>query len=382
MGVVGTNLVIGKNGNVTPMDYKIMTAVIDLTNSNPATCVSYEDDAKTMTAGSDGWDEFFGHYPVLFKNGREVGRLNRNDFTKFENGSPADITSGDSGDVMIAFPRRGLTIKTVDNKIYISMTNAPKAPSFEYNAHTRGEISKNVFYIGAYTGTVINSKLRSLANYTFTTSLNVDTFRNNAHANGSGYEMFGFYQLTFIQCMYILKYKNLDSQTVIGAGGQGTGAFNFTGETKQWGMDSEIIRQSTPSLLFNSVKLFGIENLYGNTQNWIDGAYSNNYEIFVGNDNFNSTGNGYTNIGTGDVSADINAAMSAPVGTTKAGFIGKVGEGSTSTYFCDKTIRQKDGMAVFGGHRNSSAYTGMFYVAIGVEPTEVNEYISARLMYL
>lgn len=85
--------------------YRTMTAVIDLTNSNPATCITYEDDAVGMDAKSDAWDEFFGHYPCLFKDGQEVGKLNRNNFAQFEDGTTADITSGNAGDVMIAFPR-------------------------------------------------------------------------------------------------------------------------------------------------------------------------------------------------------------------------------------------------------------------------------------
>src|SRR5574344_1002395 len=48
----------------TPQPYKKMTVNIDLTNSNPATCITYADDAVGMTAGSSAWDEFFGHYPA------------------------------------------------------------------------------------------------------------------------------------------------------------------------------------------------------------------------------------------------------------------------------------------------------------------------------
>ena len=77
-------------------------AIIDLSNSNPATCVTYADDAVGMTAGDSAWDEFFGHYPVLLKNGVEVGKLNPNNFDQFEDGTTADISSGNAGDAMIA----------------------------------------------------------------------------------------------------------------------------------------------------------------------------------------------------------------------------------------------------------------------------------------
>lgn len=127
----------------TPQPYKKMTAIIDLSNSNPATCVTYADDAVGMTAGDSAWDEFFGHYPVLLKNGVEVGKLNPNNFDQFEDGTTADISSGNAGDAMIAFPRRGLTITTSGTKITISMTDDPDNADFEYNAHTRGTTPKD-----------------------------------------------------------------------------------------------------------------------------------------------------------------------------------------------------------------------------------------------
>lgn len=37
-----------------------MTLAIDLSNSNPSTCCTYEEKASTMIAGSDEWDNFFG----------------------------------------------------------------------------------------------------------------------------------------------------------------------------------------------------------------------------------------------------------------------------------------------------------------------------------
>lgn len=43
---------------VTASSFRTMTVQIDLSNSNPDTCVTYADDAVGMTAGSDAWDDF------------------------------------------------------------------------------------------------------------------------------------------------------------------------------------------------------------------------------------------------------------------------------------------------------------------------------------
>jgi hypothetical protein len=42
---------------ITPKGTQIMTVRIDTTNSNPETALTYMDDATSMTAGSDDWDE-------------------------------------------------------------------------------------------------------------------------------------------------------------------------------------------------------------------------------------------------------------------------------------------------------------------------------------
>ena len=105
--------------------HKTMTVVINLTDSNPDTCCSYADDAVNMEAKSSAWDEFFGHYPVLFANGAEVVKLNPNNYAQDINGNTVDITSGSVGDVMVAFPRRGLRLNTSEdgNTLTISFTD-------------------------------------------------------------------------------------------------------------------------------------------------------------------------------------------------------------------------------------------------------------------
>jgi len=220
----------------TPKPFKVMTAIIDLTNPDPATCITYADDAVGMTPSSDEWDEWFGEYPCLFKEGKEVGRLNPNNFAQFEDGTEADITSGESGDVMIAFPRRGLKIETSEdgNVLTVSMTDNLDSEDFKYYAHSRGEDRREVFYLGAYKGYVLNNKLRSLSSRTPTGGISEKDCRDYAHKNGSGYEQSAFYQLTFNQAMYVLKYANLNSQKALGRGFvSGTSNAQLTGVTNK-----------------------------------------------------------------------------------------------------------------------------------------------------
>lgn len=382
-----TNLNTANRISGTPQPYRTMTAVIDLTNSNPLSAVTYADDAAGMTKGSADWDDFFGHYPCMLNNGVEGVKLNPDNFAKDVDGNNVDITSGSAGDVMIAFPRRGLKISTSGSVVTISMTDDPDAEGFEYNAHTRGSTAKDVFYLGAYKGYESSSKLRSLSGKTITASKTIGAFRTSAQANGSGYEQSGFYQLIFRQAMYVLKYKNLDSQSTIGQGYVKSthSAAIATGGSEAYGMDSEIIRSSTPSYMTDQehhVKLFGLEDFWGNIWEWIDGLVTNSTRnILTANSSFNDSGSGYTDNGQG-ASADIGGYMNKVQGGTKTGFIAKEVSGSASTYYTDYGYLFAGKVAKFGGHWDYGANAGAFQLAVNYASSFSHANIAARLMYL
>ncbi|MEG1044554.1 MAG: hypothetical protein RSF81_07235, partial [Oscillospiraceae bacterium] len=252
-------------GSAKPTLFRKMTLILTQANSNPDTRCVYADDALSMTPKSNEWDSFFGEKPCLFKNGAVVGYLNPNDFTKFEDGTTADITSGNSGSVMIEYPRRGLNITNDGTKLTISMTENPNDASFSYLAHQRGAVNKDYFYLGAYDGYTTAGKLMSLSGYNPTVNQTIGTFRNQAQANGAGYEQIAFYQLTFLQAMYCLKYKNTDAQTSVGMGFVGGSAAQPSGYNNTNGMTHGTTSQTVP------MKLFGLENFWGNVFVWIDG---------------------------------------------------------------------------------------------------------------
>lgn len=363
--------------SAAPQPFKTMTAVIDLSNSNPATCITYADDAVGMTPGSVAWDEFFGHYPCLLNAGVEVGKLKTTDYTKFENGTAADITSGSAGDVMVAFPRRGVKITTVGTTMTIKMTDDPDNADFEYLAHTRGSTRKEKFYLGAYKGNTISSKLRSLSGKTPTATQTIGTFRTQAQANGAGYEQSGFYQLMFRQAMYLLKYKNLNSQVAVGRGYvDGNSAAIATGGTNAKGMD---FGETTGKL---QMKLFGLEDFWGNVWEWIDGIVTTSTRnMLTATTGFNDTGSGYTDQGQG-ATADIGGYMNKPQGSTKTGFLAKEVSGSETTYFCDSAYLCASCVACFGGNWGGASNAGAFRLYVIYAASVSVASIAARLMYL
>mgnify|MGYP000997832500 CR=1 FL=1 len=363
--------------STAPQPYRIMTATIDLSNSNPESSVTYSDDAVGMIPGDNAWDEFFGHYPCILKDGVEGVRLNPNDYTKDVDGNTVNLASSTVGDVMVGFPRRGVKINIVGTTVTIQMTDDPDNADFEYYAHKRGSVDKDIFYLGAYKGFLDGSKLRSWSGKLPKAEQTIGTFRTQAQANGAGYDQSGFYQLIFRQCMYLLKYKNLDSQTAVGRGYvDGNTAAIATGGTDKKGMD---FGETTGKL---QMKLFGLEDFWGNISEWIDGLFSNSTRnILTATENFNDTGANYVDNGQG-ATANISGYMSKIQGSSETGFITKKASGSETTYFCDYASLAVSCLPIFGGSCSHGSALGAFCLGVDNSASSSSATLGGRLMYL
>lgn len=357
-------------GNVKKLHDKlfppiVMTAVIDQTNSNPLTCITYEDDAKMMEKGSPEWDEFFQSQLVLFKDGKEVREL---EDSELNNLSP------DDGDVMVRFPRKGLRIKTVGEKVYVSMTNKTDAPNFKYYAHSRGDSPRDAFYLGAYLGFEESGKLRSITGKVPTGDKTIGAFRTIAQVNGTGYEQLAFYQWTFLQAMYVLKYGNLDSQTALGEGNVLGSIKASTGETNGKGIDFGNGDNKT------KVRFQWIEDFFGTKSVYCDGCNTAGGKIWTGTDKFNNSNNGYKSYETTELSWESIRKIH---GDPERGFLGKMGSGSNSTYFCDKQTQEPNSSKItyVGGGVGYNKGAGVFCFDCSSFSSSSST-ITARLMFL
>lgn len=349
---------------------KIMTAVIDQSNSNPLTCITYEDDAKMMEKGSPEWDDFFQSQLVLFKEGKEVRELED---------SELDNLNSSDGDVMVRFPRKGLSIKTVGEKVYVSMTNKTDDPNFKYYAHSRGDSPRDAFYLGAYLSFEESGKLRSITGKAPTGNKTIGDFRTIAQANGEGYEQLAFYQWTFLQAMYVLKYGNLDSQTALGKGNtSGSNYDKVTGETNGKGIDFGTTSNTT------KVRFQWVEDFFGTKFQWLDGYKSGgNSNVLTSTDNFNDDGKNYSSY---DIGFKGNASnyVKKVQGTSELGFLIKLNDGSQSTYYCD--FQSVNGLlqlfARVGGYSPYVLGAGAFCLHSDYSASNSFTGIGARLMFL
>ena len=295
------------NNYSTLHGYKVMTVRIDETDPNPDTCCTYQDDAVGMSSGAtaEEWTKFFGYRPCLLRNslnGLEVKYLNPDDYTKFIDGTTADITSGYAGDVMIEFPRRGIKMSRSGNYLYISMTDDPDADGYNYSAHTKGTTIYDNLYIAAYYPYVDDfsgsSVLTSLADSNPHQTLdNHGTYRAYLSNKGSSYSLMTFYQLTYLQTLMLLQFRTTDSKSALGAGESTTGTgVNWRGWAKSKGLFSQIRQEDTSGERYGWFKAFGIEDLYDqNNGTLIEGIVakydesSSTYTFYTALDDFEFT---------------------------------------------------------------------------------------------
>lgn len=359
---------------------RTMTARFDLSNSDPAQWGEYLDDAVNMTAGSAEWDAFFGHYPAMIKNGAIVGELDPSQgYAKYTDGTTADITSGTDGDVMIVFPRRDLRIWKDNEYLYVSMTGKLDKADYDHYAHKYKGNDCDWFALGRYKGYYDGTKLRSLSGQTPSVDIAIGNFRTYAQAGGTGYEQSAFYQLTYRQAMYMLKYLGQNAQIAIGRGYvDGNSAAHITGGTDTLGMD---YGETTGKV---QCSLFGLEDFWGNVYEFIDGIYSNSSrQLLVADGNYNDTGSGYTDAGAPSFSYNISGFMKDTNGTSIAGFtLSSATYGTSSTYFCDSANVNANRFAQFGGFWADADAAGVFRLREDRATTSAGSGTGSRLMYI
>lgn len=170
--------------------------------------------------------------------------------------------------------------------------------------------------------------------------------------------------------------KNLDSQTAIGRGYvDGNSSALTTGSTDKLGM---VYGETTGK---KSVKVFGIEDFWGNVWEWVDGVGTDSsYNLQVSTENFNDNRSGYKVINN-SISSNTSGYMSSSLGDVESGFVPREVTGSATTYYADSTYLYSDKIARFGGDWNYASNAGAFCLRVSHAPSAVSASFSARLSF-
>ncbi len=379
--------------------YKVLSAIINFSMTDPLSMVTYADDLVGYTKQSSSILElapFAALKNVVLNNGQVVGELNKSDFTKYIDGTASDIATL-GNDVMLQISKRlGYMIEWQDGgktKLKVSVTDKPDDENYEYDAFSLDSYNDcDWIAIGTYKGYMAGSKVYSSSGKNVTVSQTIDTFRNACRARGNGYQQRTWGSVKLMQCLYILYTGDLNSQSAIGYGyayafpGHSTGV--STGGTNAYGFNSEVIKSTNPSYMtdkIHQVKCLGIEDFWGNYWEFIDGVHSGVNKNILTCDcarYFNTSGLYYADQGNGGVYNDLSGFMSRPQGGSKAGFTPQSTSGSDSTYFCDFAFLRASCLCLFGGDWRSGSLAGAFQFDLWSNDSSYRENIACRLMYM
>ena len=344
-------------------DYKTYTVRIDLNNSDPEASCEYMDDAVGMTPGYNGWKDkpiIQSIKPCVLNNGEVKYYLQKDDYTKKEDGT-ASLLDGTDGDVMVEIPKIGYRLWNDENYQYVSITDNPNKDGYCYYAHsldTDGDCDK--IYYGAYYGYVFENNLYSRSGISPIVSTFIINFRTYAANRGTGYSLESFFPRTLMQCLFVVMYKNLNSQAVLGQG-----LTSASDKVNTGGANSQSFCYGTTSGS-NQIKFLGVEDFWGNISGWLDGIYSDsNCNILTDYRNSQFTvGRHDFQFDTGQVN-EHSGFISKILGNNIGGFVPTGVNGSTSIDFCDAGTVRSNSFGSCGGSWNGTAGAGAFCLYLG-----------------
>lgn len=246
---------------------------IDPENSDPNAAVTYIGDCenfmpvRTVTGNIDlgSWGNTFitnSATPVVLTDGNVTQELSKdNQSLQFNriNGNE-DF----KGDLMVRFEKCYYTFKEYLNGVIefkiCTIKKGPEYDCFAFKDFTGNE--KQFMYYGMYESSFDGNTLRSLPNKDVKTEMGMRDMYSLISAKGLGYSLEDYSKRLYLVCLNTLLSKSIDSQTVFGYGNSDSIDINKTG-----------LSETLPMFYGDEskVKTFFIENLWGNTENWLQG---------------------------------------------------------------------------------------------------------------
>ena len=348
-------------------NYNLFGFKLDQNESDPASMITYLSDCDNkyyksakMNYTTDIFD--YGDWgdvwfiknlkPCMLKyDGTVDYELDKDDYTKKLDGTASDVANASyGGNAMVGIPK--VYWKIVDNgdntaNIYFS----DKQVDTDFHCWSHIDNNGNEIdycYMPIYNGSNVNNVLRSISGKAPIANQTADTEITYAKANNTGSDIIWYTELfndrMLINLLLLLIGKSTDTQTIFGAGNNNSYVSNSNTGVKNTGtMNAKGLFWGNQDNV-SGVKVFGMENWYGNQWRriggWINDKGTQKIKMTYGQsdgsttDGYNTTGSGY-----------ISIANSTPSGTS-GGYISKmivsnncliptVVSGSSTTYYCD-----------------------------------------------
>ena len=287
------------------------------------------------------WEEFVNKIarPVMLKlDGTVDYELAHHDQTKKIDGTASDLTNTEyNGNAMVEF-KNYKWVKRYEDATYEYVIFSNKKLDNGYHAYAHTDASGQVadaFYYGMYASQKIGTALRSFGANNSSVSQTAESEITQSKANGNGYNIHDYMKWSYILDLLVLIGKSDNLQAIYGTGrSKSTSTAQIANGTLKdkgcfFGDNGEE----------NAVKVFWIENLWGNIWQRVHG-------LICDNGTYKTRAHAPfcdTPVSAADYSAYRNTGITAPAGgyvkdaycSDVDAFLPKTVGGTSSTYFCD-----------------------------------------------
>ncbi len=265
-------------------------------------------------------------------------------------GEPTFDFSGNNGLVLTRIPKFWYKIWQEDGYYYYSVADNK----------IDGYLESEQFSVGRYTNSGDSSGVFSRSGYTPFVNYTITNARTYAQNIGEGFGILD-YHVFLISLLYLVEYADFNSQSKLGNGNVSTSATLVSGGCDSLGMKSGCINNDSK----HSVVYRGIEDIYGNVWQFIDGinikdnvAYvsynSSDYAVDKFDGSYREVG--YVNAKSNGYIKELGYDSNNPLIT----FPSSVG-GTASTYIPDYYWNATGNrIALFGGRWSGTTYCGLW----------------------
>ena len=291
------------------------------------------------------------------------------DNSNFKEDGTSSVLTGADGNVMVEIPKHYIKVETVGNIDSFSVSLTPEAgyvldPAFlKWNGTAMVEVPYR--YFRAYEGFVSGGKLLSVSGVTPTRSQTIATFRTQAMANGDGWHLTDWNLLNTIKRLCYIEFCDFIVTKYLGEGNHTGSDYGITtGQSNALGNRSS---NSTHNDKYMSYR--GIENMYADIWEFVDGVNINNYQFYV-NGNYSTFqsdvfAGDYVSKGPLTVAGAGNSLIKRCAVSVDGGFIPTVVGGSTTTFYGDALWSAAGAIiALYGGDTNYGASGGLGALAV------------------
>lgn len=361
--------------------YHRWTARINFSVSDPDDSVEYLNDAVGITPAQghnmNGWANSAiveTVAPCVVNSSRTKTYLNKRDLTKTIAGAASNIATV-GNDAMVEFKKLYLALYTNGNYIYIEFSEIKIDGNFFAYAHTFNNTEQTAFYWGCYQMHVSGSKVYSVSGQQPYGNISITNSIAYAQARGSGYDIIKWYQVMYVEALFILLYKSRDGQTALARGlvSGSKSAQTMTTFDNDFGLAGSTSSSEQMAFLW-------IVNFWGNCYQWVGGAKTNSsYQLMtILGGNSSVSDSAFTNRNTSPTSSR-SGYISKVVGNAHGGFFPTECSGSATTQWCDYGRVYSGNFPYFGGGYSDGDYAGPFRWYFYYSATSAYASVSSRL---